>query len=137
MQAVRDERARVGAELAERRREDREGADAVAVVVAEDDDAPAARRRGREALDGLGQAAHPERVVETVGRRREVRAGGLHVVEAAGGEDARRRGRDAQLSREPRGRFGVLRPQAAADDARGTDPRAHAPSQAPIARNFA
>jgi hypothetical protein len=42
VEAVRDERPRVGAELAERRREDREGADPVAVVVAEDDDAAAA-----------------------------------------------------------------------------------------------
>ncbi len=128
---------RVGAQLPERRREDRDRADPVAVVVPEDDDASAAGGRRREELHRRGQAAHPERVVEAVRRGREVRPCRLDVREAAGREDARRGGRKAQLARDPGSRFRVLRPQAAADEARGADPRAHAPSQAPIARNFA
>ncbi len=137
VQAVRDERSGVGAEPAERGREDRERADPVTVVVAEDDDAPAARRGRRETLDGLRQAAHAEGVVQTVRRRRQVGARGLDVVEPPGREDARGRRGKGQLAREPRGRFRVLRPETAADEPRGADPRAHAPSQAPIARNFA
>ena len=121
----------------ERRREDRERADAVAVVIAEDDDAPAAPGRRGEELHGGGQPRHRERVVQRVRRRSEVRARGLDVLEPARRQDARRRRGQAELPGETSRRVGMLGPKVAPHETRRARPGVHAFSQAPMARNFA
>ena len=118
-------------------REDRERAHAVAVVIAEDDDAPAAPGRRGEALHGGGQARHRERVVKRVRRRGEVCARGLDVLEPARRQDARSGRGQAELPGETTRRVRMLGPKLAPHETRRARPGAHAFSQAPMARNFA
>ena len=109
-EAVRNERDRVGPEPLQRRRQDGERADPVAVVVAEDDDTSAASRGPGEERDGLGHSAHPERIVEPSGPGLEPGPRLLGRGDPAGREDARQRGRHP----ERRARAGPRRPGRAA-----------------------
>jgi hypothetical protein len=112
-EAVGYERDRVGSEPLESRCEDGEGADTVAVVVAEDDDAASAPRGPNEELDGLRHAAHPERIVKRLDTGLEPRPGFILGRDPAGRENAREGVRDPQRPGEALRYVRGVRPKGA------------------------
>jgi len=108
---VGDERDRVGPEPLQRRGEDRERADAVAVVVAEDDHAASASGGRGEELDGLRHSSHSERIVKRLDAGREPGARFVGRGDPASCQDARHGLGDAQLAGEESRCARVLQPE--------------------------
>jgi hypothetical protein len=91
----------IGAEGAQRADEDRGGADAVDVVVAEHGDARAARQVTADQLDRGGDPGQRERIVALVGGKEAL--GRLDALEAAPRQDDPNRPRQAQPGGKPLG----------------------------------
>ena len=131
----------VRAEAREDGRQDREGADAVAVVVAEDDDPASAPGRSREPLHGLGEPGHRERVVQALrSRARESGAALAGSVKPRAARALATAARDPERVGEAAGGPVVLLAEPSPDGREAGRPDRHVAagvsSHTPMARNF-